>query len=78
MKESVISKIHSIFEQNEKPLTFKEATKYLDISASYLYKLTSQAKILHYKPNKKKIYFKKSDLKNWLLRNRVSTESELE
>lgn len=75
---STISKIQNLIEQDERPLTFKEACKYLDISASYLYKLTSTAKITHFKPNNKKIYFKKTDLRKWLLRGRVSSEQELE
>jgi len=75
---STISKIQNLIEQDGRPLTFKEACKYLDISASYLYKLTSTAKITHFKPNNKKIYFKKADLRKWLLRGRVSSEQELE
>ena len=78
MQDSITKQISSIIEQNERPLTFQEASKYLDISKSYLYKLTSTAKIVHFKPNNKKIYFKKSDLQNFLLRNRVSSDSELE
>ena len=74
-QETITSQISSILEQNERPLTFQEATEYLDISKSYLYKLTSTAKIPHYKPNNKKIYFTKSDLQNFLLRNRVASES---
>lgn len=77
-QENIINQINSILEKDERPLTFQEACNYLDISKSYLYKLTSKAKIPHYKPNNKKIFFEKSDLKKWLLRGRVSSESELE
>ncbi len=60
-------------------LSFKEAVQYLDVSKSYLYKLTSQSKISFYKPNNKLIYFKKSDLDNWMLQNKnESTEVLLE
>ncbi|MBU0476140.1 MAG: helix-turn-helix domain-containing protein [Bacteroidetes bacterium] len=76
--QTIINKINSIVEQDSRPLTFQEASKYLDISASYLYKLTSTAKICHFKPSGKKIYFKKSDLQAFLLRNRVASQSELE
>ncbi len=79
MKKGNKSTSHELQESNkQRPLTFKEATKYLDISSSYLYKLTSTTKITHYKPNGKKIYFKESDLKKWLLRGKVLSESELE
>jgi len=64
--------------QTEKPLTFNEAVQYLDISKSYLYKLTCKNKIPHYKPQGKKIYFDKSELDAWLLMNPVKTETEVE
>ena len=78
MQDEIIEKLNTIIKEEERPLTFKEACKYLDISASYLYKITSTARISFFKPNGKKIYFLKSDLKNWLLRGRVSSETEIE
>ena len=65
-------------QQQEKPLCFQEAASYLDISKSYLYKLTCFNKIPHYKPNGKKIYFTKADLDKWILRNRVKSTDEIE
>ena len=64
--------------QQDKVLTLEEAAKYLDVSKSYLYKLTSSNKIPHYKPQGKRIYFAKSELDAWLLRNPVKTETEVE
>ena len=58
-------------------LNFNEATTYLDLSHSHLYKLTSRATIAHYKPNGKKIYFKREELDAWLLSNRTSTMEEV-
>lgn len=57
---------------------FREACTFLDFSKSYLYKLTSSRQICHFKPHGKKIYFKRSDLEEWLLRNRVKTADEIE
>jgi len=59
-------------------LSFKEACQYLSVSNSWLYKLTHRRMIPFYRPNGKMIYFKKTDLNNWLLRNRVSTDEEIE
>ena len=74
-----LNKIESILlSQNEKPLTHKEAAKYLNLSHSYLYKLTCSNKIPYYKPNGKKIFFKQSDLNNWLFKNRKQSISEIE
>ena len=64
--------------QTRQPLTFGEAVLYLHISKSYLYKLTSTGEIAHFKPNGKLIYFLKGELDDWITRNRVSSQSELE
>lgn len=50
-------------------LSFKEATLYLGLSSSTLYKKTSARTINFFKPNNGKIYFKKSDLDTWILSN---------
>lgn len=51
-------------------LSFNEAVSYLDVSKSFLYKLTSANKISFSKPNNKLIYFQRIDLDNWMLQNR--------
>jgi len=63
---------------NKETLDFNETAQYTNQSRSYLYKLTSQGLIPHYKPNGKKIYFKRSELDEWLLRNKVYSSDELE
>lgn len=50
----------------EKPLSFEEAADYLDLSKSWLYKLTARDAIPHYKPFGKKIYFLKTELDNFI------------
>ena len=64
--------------KTEKPLTLEEAARYLDLSTSTLYKMTSSNTICFYKPNGKRIYFDKSDLDAWLLRNPVKTTGKIE
>lgn len=53
-----------------------KAAKYLGISRSFLYKLTSGRTIAFFKPNGKRIYFLKSDLDKYLLRIRIAPEEE--
>ena len=53
-----------------KPLTLKEAAEFLDFSRSYLYRLTSQGRVPHYKPEGKRVYFDRAELVDWLKRNR--------
>jgi len=62
---------------NKEIFNFKDACQFLDYSKSYLYKLTHSRQIIHYKPNGKKLYFKRIDLEAWLLRNRVKTADEI-
>lgn len=57
---------------------FDEGCEYLDLSPSHMYKMTSTGAIPHYKPNGKKIYFKRLELDQWLLRNRVTSTAEIE
>jgi len=59
-------------------LNFNEACQYTGISKSTMYKKTSQSEIPHYCPSGKLIYFKRSDLDAWMLRNRRATSQEIE
>ena len=58
-------------------LNFNEACKFLDVSPSHLYKLTSARQVPHFCPQGKKLYFKREELSQWLLRNRQSTTAEI-
>jgi len=62
----------------KKVLNFNEACTYLELSHSHLYKLTSTGAIPHYKPNGKKIYFQKDEIDQWLLRNKMDSNDEIE
>ena len=59
-------------------LNLNEACAYLDLSASHLYKMTSQKQIPHFCPQGKKLYFKRTELDQWLQRNRQSSTDEIE
>ena len=59
-------------------LNFNEACKYLDVSPSHLYKLTSTKQVPHFCPQGKKLYFRRDELDTWLQRNRQSSLDEPE
>ncbi len=59
-------------------LNFREACLYLDISASHLYKLTSQKRIPHFCPEGKRLFFNRLELDRWLQRNRQLSVGEIE
>jgi len=63
---------------NKEILSLREAAVYMDISESLLYKLTSRSEINFSKPNGGRIYFKKSDLNNWMLQNTSQSMNSLE
>ena len=63
--------------QQKALLSFKEALAYLDVSKSFLYKLTSSNSITFFKPSGKLIYFKKLDLDKWILQNEHIREDAL-
>ncbi|TXD47779.1 helix-turn-helix domain-containing protein [Polaribacter sp. IC073] len=81
MKKNVeqleFSQVMQLIAQKE-ILSFKEALIYLDVSQSFLYKLTSKKAIEFTKPNGGKIYFKKSDLDNWMLQVKTTSARALE
>jgi len=85
MKKIIIKKLDKIEsmlqEQNllkKEVLNLNETCKYLDMSASHLYKLTSQKQIPHFCPQGKKLYFKRAELDQWLLRNRKDSIDDIE
>lgn len=85
MDTNIIEKLNSIekliVEQQtmqKQVLNFNETCKYLELSQSHLYKLTSTGAIPHYKPNGKKIYFNRPELDQWLLRNKIESQDEIE
>ena len=54
-----------------------QAAEYLSLSKSSLYKSTSQREIPHFKMGKR-IYFKKSELDQWVTEIRVKTRKDIE
>lgn len=58
-------------------LSVREACSYMDISQSYLYKLTHGRVLPFSCPNGKKIYFRKEDLNTWMLRNHQYSKDEI-
>jgi len=58
-------------------LTCREAAAYMGVSLSYIYKLTHRNEIPHYKPLGKKVFFNKSELEEWIQRQRIETQEEV-
>jgi len=63
---------------NKETLTIEEAAIYTGLSQSYIYKLTCNRAMPHFKPRGKLIYFSRSELDSWLKQNRVKTTDEID
>ena len=75
--EERIEELETLVYATKNVLSFDEASKYLNLSKSYLYKLTSAQQIPHYKPQGKMIYFEKDALEAWLRQNPVKTQTQI-
>jgi len=61
---------------HSKPMTIEEAAAFLHSSKSYVYKLTSENKIPHFKKGKR-VYFYSENLESWLAESSVPTVSDI-
>lgn len=57
--------------------TINEASKYLGLSKSTVYKITSNREMTYYKPNGKSIFIKREDLLKWISRHPVRSMDEI-
>ena len=64
--------VEDILDNAKEVLTVEEASRFMDIARSSLYKMTSDRSIPFYRPNGKMIYFEKSDILAWIRQNRVT------
>lgn len=58
-------------------LDVQEAAIYTRLSKQHIYRLTSNKQIPHFK-KARKLYFKKSELEDWMLESKVLTEEEVQ
>ncbi|RKQ42913.1 AlpA family transcriptional regulator [Roseivirga pacifica] len=59
-------------------LTVEEAVEYTGLAKSSLYKLTANKSIPHYKPIGKRIYFRRTELEEWMLKNPIQPLSSID
>jgi excisionase family DNA binding protein len=71
------SRIDEMLLTQKEMLSFEEALRYLNLSASYLYKLTAGRVIAHFKPGGKLVYFRRVDLDEWMQTGKCNSASKL-
>ncbi len=59
-------------------LTIDEAARFLGVSKSQVYKMTSTKVITVYKPTGKGIYIQRDELLNWIKRNPILSNEEID
>lgn len=69
-----VTSLESLCFQSKPVLNLEEASIYLGISRSMLYKMTHAGKIDFYKPEGKLIFFEKECLLNWARKNKVKSD----
>lgn len=74
----ILVQIRNLMLLNKEVLNIDEVSLYTGYEKSYLYKLTSEAKIPHFKPGGKSIFFKREEINEWLTRNPIRTRYQIE
>lgn len=69
--ETRLQKVEESIYTAKEMLTLSEASIYLGISLSQIYKMTSTLTIPHYKPRGKMVYFDKKELIRWMKKNHM-------
>jgi excisionase family DNA binding protein len=59
-------------------LSTEELCKYLDVSKAYVYMLSHKNELPKYCPSGKRIWFKKSDVDNFINKGRISSNDEIQ
>lgn len=75
--ERLEQRLDEVLLTQKEMLSFDEALRYLKLSASYLYKLTANRVIAHFKPGGKLVYFRRADLDAWMQSGRCNSASNL-
>jgi len=76
-----ILEIRRLLKKKDAPfLNLREAAKYLGLAPATIYQFTSQKRLPHYKMGGRRLYFKKSDLDDFILNEdrRVNSKAEIE
>lgn len=76
--EMRVAELENLVLHSKNVLSFEEASRFLNLSKSYLYKLTSGNLIPHYKPQGKMLYFEKTELEAWLRQNPIKTKAQID
>lgn len=73
-----VNRLEKLLLSQKTALTFDETADYTGLSKSFLYKLTMNRGIPHYKPRGKMINTCRQEIDEWMLQNRITPADEIE
>ncbi|MDM1086720.1 helix-turn-helix transcriptional regulator [Myroides odoratimimus] len=71
-------KTQLIISNNKEILSVEELEKYTGFKKSYIYHLAHFSKIPYSKPNGKYLFFQKSEIDEWLLKNKSLSDDQIQ
>lgn len=77
MIDERLNRIEAMIRRDNQILNIDDLAEWLDCSKSQVYKMTSKRLIPHYKKGVR-VYFKRSEIEDWLLANPIMTKVEIE
>jgi excisionase family DNA binding protein len=75
--EKAIEKLKTASNEDEDFMTIEQVSSFVGLSKATIYGLTHERKIPYFKASKR-LYFKKSDVVNWITSKRVKSKQEIE
>lgn len=76
--KSILSDMRNYMLSRKSILTVHDLESYTGYSKSTIYKLTANLMIPHFKPSGKQIFFKRTEIDQWLLSNPIKTINQAE
>ena len=76
-ENEILQKLEEVLLAQKGVLTLDEVVRYTGKSKSQIYKLTSSREIPFYK-NGKNLYFKRTEIEDWLIQYRIKPIQEIE
>lgn len=75
--EKAIEKLKTASNDDEDFMNIDQVSSFIDLAKPSVYGLVNKRKIPHFKSGKR-LYFKKSDIVQWITSTKVSTKQEME
>lgn len=74
--EKAIEKLNAVSNDEQEFMNLEQVSSFIGLAKPTVYGLTHKRKIPHFKAGKR-LYFKKSDIMNWITSSKVKTKQEI-